>query len=197
MDTPAQAAPAEERSSGALTALLLAAVVAVALVFAFNSSEDTHWFALFKAVHVTFVVFWVGGGLLLTILAVLAARREDPDELAMIARQAAFAGEKLFAPAGLVVLAMGIAMLINGGGGGVIHWGKFWVLAGLVGYGLTFVTGVGVLAPMAKKIAALIDEKGAAAAETQAAIGKLLLIARFDVALLLLVVADMVTKPFS
>jgi hypothetical protein len=35
------------------------------------------------------------------------------------------------------------------------------------------------------------------APETQAAIRRILLIARFDVAVLLLVIADMVTKPFS
>jgi hypothetical protein len=54
-----------------------------------------------------------------------------------------------------------------------------------------------VLSPMAKKIAALSDSKGPTAPETLAAISRILLIARFDVAVLLLVVADMITKPFS
>ena len=76
-------------------------------------------------------------------------------------------------------------------------WGKFWVVAGLVGYALTFVTGIGVLSPLAKKIDLLLKEKGPAAPETQAAIQRILLVARFDIAILLLVVADMVTKPFS
>ena len=40
-----------------------------------------------------------------------------------IAQQAAFAGEKIFAPAGLVVFLMGIAMMINTNWG----WGTFWV----------------------------------------------------------------------
>ena len=59
-------------------------------------------------------VFWVGGGLLLTVLGLRAERSDDPAELATLARQAAFAGEKLFAPAGLLVLLMGIAMMITG-----------------------------------------------------------------------------------
>ena len=42
-----------------------------------------------------------------------------------------------------------------------------------------------------------IAELGPAAPETQAAIQRILLVARFDVAVLLLVVVDMVTKPFS
>ena len=148
---------------------------------------------LFRVLHVAVAVFWVGGGLLLTVLGLRAERAEDPNEIATLARQAAFAGEKLFAPAGLVVLGLGIAMMVNTDWG----WGKFWVVAGLVGYGLTFVTGIAVLSPLAKKIDALMADKGPAAPETQAAIQRILVVARFDVAVLLLVVADMVTKPFS
>jgi len=196
MDTSASAVPKERSSSGPLTAAIGVGVVVLAAIFAFDSAWYTHWYALFRTVHILFAVFWVGGGLMITVLALRAERSRNPEELAIIARQAAFAGEKLFAPAGLVVLAMGIAMMINGGGG-ILDWGKFWVIAGLVGYGLTFVTGIGVLAPLAKKITVLVDKQGATAPETQAAIQRILLIARFDVALLLLVVADMVTKPFS
>ena len=44
---------------------------------------------------------------------------------------------------------------------------------------------------------ALFDETAPTAPETQAAIQRILLIARVDVAVLLLVVADMLMKPFS
>ena len=138
-------------------------------------------------------VFWVGGGLLLTILGLRAERSTDPMEMATLARQAAFAGERLFAPAGAVVLLMGIAMMIHTDWG----WGKFWIIAGLIGYAATFVTGIAVLSPMAKKLNELMTEKGPTAPETQAAIQRILVVARVDVGVLLLVVADMVTKPFS
>ena len=39
--------------------------------------------------------------------------------MAVIARQAAVVGERFFAPAGLLVLAMGIAMVVNLG----LDWG--------------------------------------------------------------------------
>ena len=58
-------------------------------------------------------------------------------------------------------------------------------------------TGIGVLSPLAKKVGELIETKGAEAPETQAAIRRILLVARVDVAVLLLVVADMTAKPFS
>jgi uncharacterized membrane protein len=191
METQHTAAPAA-RSSGALTAGIGIAVAVVGLVFALNSIYGD-WYALFRLVHVVLAVFWVGGGLTVTLLALWAERKQAPDEMALIARQAAFVGERFFAPAGLVVLLMGIAMMINTDWG----WGKFWVIAGLIGYAATFVTGLAFLGPESKRISALLAEKGAAAPETQAAIGRILAIARVDTGVLLLVVADMVTKPFS
>ena len=117
----------------------------------------------------------------------------DPEEITRIARQAAFAGEKLFAPAGLVVLAMGITMVISDH----IGFGTTWVIIGLVGYALTFTTGIALLAPLSKKVASLSESVGPTAPETQAVIARLLLVARVDIAVLLLVVADMLVKPFS
>jgi uncharacterized membrane protein len=196
MDTTATpVAPAEARGSGALTLALLAVVVVVALIFAFSSSAlvPNHWYALFKYIHVLFAVVWIGGGALLTILALAAERKQDPMELVTVARQAAFVGEKVFAPAGLVVFLMGIAMMLNTNWG----WGKFWIVAGLIGYALTFVTGIAVLAPLAKKTHASVEANGPTHPETLALVKRIMLIVRFDVAMLLLVIADMVTKPFS
>ena len=192
MDTSAST-PTEQRSSAPLTAAIGAGVLILGIVFAFDSAWYGHWYALFRTVHVVVAVFWVGGGLLLTILGLKAEMSDDPNEIVLLARWAAFVGERLFAPAGGVVLLAGIAMMINTNWG----WGKFWVDAGLVGYAATMVVGMAVLSPQAKRIAVLSESKGATAPETLDAIRKILLIARFDVAVLLLVVADMVTKPFS
>jgi len=185
--------PAERRSSAPLTAAIGLVVLAVGLVFAFDSAWYGHWYALFRLVHVAVSVFWVGGGLLLTALGLKAEASDDPKDVVTLARWAAWVGERLFAPAGGIVLAMGIAMMINTDWG----WGKFWIVVGLLGYAATMVTGMGVLSPQAKRITALSESKGPTAPETLAAIRKILLVARFDVAVLLLVVADMVTKPFS
>jgi uncharacterized membrane protein len=193
MDTPSSTAPAEaRRRSGQLTAALGVVVLVVALIFALNSIY-TNWYAIFRAVHVLVAVFWVGGGLTLTVLAMRAQRLGNPKEVVTVANQAAFVGEKLFAPAGLVVFLMGIGMILNGD----LGWNHFWVIAGLIGYVSTFVTGIGVLSPLAKKIAASAETNGPEHPQTLALIDRILLIARFDVAVLLLVVADMVTKPFS
>ena len=194
METPHAEAPSDRRASNAVSALVGLAVAIVAIVFVFETNAlPSHWYAFFKVVHVVGAVFWVGGGLTLTILAMRAERSSDPGEMATIARQAAFTGERVFAPVGLIVFLMGIAMVIN------LHWGwgTTWIVIGLVGYAITFLTGLLVLGPQAKRIGQLLETKGAEAAETQAAIQRILLLARIDMGVLLLVVADMVLKPFT
>jgi uncharacterized membrane protein len=192
--TSATEIPQDNSASRRITVGVGLAVAAIGLVFALNTTDaPSHWFAVFKLIHVGVAVFWVGGGLMLTVLALLAQTKRDPEELATIARQAAFVGERMFAPAGVIVLAMGITMVINDH----IGFGTTWVIIGLVGYALTFTTGVAFLSPRAKRVANLLETKGAAAAETQAAISEILLIARIDVGVLLIVVCDMLMKPFS
>jgi uncharacterized membrane protein len=195
MDTPATGAAATTRGSMPLTYLLLAVVAVVTIVFAFSGSAamPNDWYALFKAVHVVFAVVWIGGGTLVTICGIRAQRSNDVREVLSVARQAAFAGEKIFAPAGLVVFLMGIAMMVNTSWG----WGHFWIVAGLLGYAGTFVTGVAVLSPLAKRIGASAEANGPEHPETLALIDRILLVARVDIALLLLVIVDMVVKPFS
>ncbi len=180
-------------SRGQLTAAIGIAVAILAVVFAFDSAWYPHWYALFRVVHVSVAVFWVGGGLLLTILGIKVETSDDPNEIVTLARWAAWTGERIFAPAGGIVFAMGIAMMINTDWG----WGKFWVVVGLIGYAMTMFTGIAVLSPQAKRITELAASKGPTAPETLAAIRRIMLVARFDVAVLLVVVADMVTKPFS
>ena len=102
-------------------------------------------------------------------------------------------GERLFAPAGGVVLAMGITMVINSNRG----CGKFWVDIGLVGYALSMAIGMGVLSPRRRRSPSSRRRKARRPRRRSPPISRILLVARFDVAILLLVVADMVTKPFS
>jgi uncharacterized membrane protein len=193
METTSAQAPS--RAPGWITPAILCVVAGVFLLFAFKATDAaTTWFGVFKLVHVAFAVFWVGGGLLLTVLALRAERANDPEDLATIARQATFAGEKLFAPASGVVLAMGIAMVINSPEFG---FGTTFVIIGLVGFAISFVTGIGVLSPRAKRIVGLLESPGPTAPETQAAIREILLVSRIDMAVLLIVIADMLMKPFS
>src|SRR6266699_3627297 len=112
VDTPAAEPITAERGANVVTYALLATVAVIATIFAFSSNAlPNHWYGVFKTVHVIFAVAWIGGGVLLTILGLRAQREKDPVVIVTVARQAAFAGEKIFAPAGLVVLLMGISMM--------------------------------------------------------------------------------------
>ena len=71
------------------------------------------------------------------------------------------------------------------------------MIAGLIGYAITFVVGIGYLSPLSKRIARTAADKGAEHPETLALVDRVLLVARFDAVMLLLVVVDMVAKPFS
>jgi uncharacterized membrane protein len=195
MDTTATGSAAARRGSNNLTYAILVAVAAIAVVFTFSGSAalPNDWYAFFKAIHVVLAVVWVGGGVSLMIHGIRAQRKNDTREIVTIAQQAAFMGEKVFAPAGLVTFLAGIAMMINTSWG----WGHFWIVFGLLGYAATFLVGIGVLSPLAKKIAVSAETNGPEHPETLALIDRIMLIARFDVAVLLLVVLDMVTKPFA
>ena len=193
METTSASAPSTRRSSREITIGLGVAVLVLGAIFALESSWYSNWYAIFRVVHVVLAVFWVGGGLTLTVLGLRAERLDDPAEMAILARQAAFVGEKLFAPAGLLVLLMGIGMVVHQD----LGWGHFWIIFGLIGYAATFVTGIGVLSPLAKKIEHSAKANGPEHPETLALIQRILLLARVDIAVLLLVVADMVLKPFA
>jgi uncharacterized membrane protein len=195
MDTPATGPAVPSRGTGNLTYGILAGVVVVTVIFAFSSSTAlfNNWYSLFKAVHVVLAVIWVGGGASIMIHAIRAQASRDPEGIVTVAKQAAFMGEKVFAPVGLVTFLMGIAMMINTSWG----WGHFWIIAGLIGYASTFIVGIAILSPLAKKIDESAEKNGATHPETIALIDRIMLIARFDVAILMLVIVDMVTKPFA
>jgi uncharacterized membrane protein len=195
MDTPAEGSAATARANNNLTYLVLAGVAVAGIIFAFSGSAllPNNWYSLFKAIHVTFSIVWVGGGVGIMIYAIRVLRTSEPKEVLSVATQAAFMGEKIFAPAGLIVFLMGIAMMINTNWG----WGHFWVIIGLLGYAATFAVGVAVLSPLAKKIEQSAREKGPEHPETMALIERIMLIGRIDVGVLLIVILDMVTKPFA
>jgi uncharacterized membrane protein len=182
-------APAKKQST-MFNLLVLGFLVAGLIVFAVAAPAT---YNVYKLIHVFAAVVWVGGGTLLTILALLYERSNDPLQLASFANKAEFVGMRVFMPSSLVVLVFGFLLMNNGG----LEYGQFWVIAALVGWAMTFTTGLLLIAPGSRKLATLIPERGVSHPEVQAAMKRVMLISRFDMAVLLLVVADMTAKPFS
>ncbi|WAX96492.1 DUF2269 domain-containing protein [Aminobacter sp. NyZ550] len=147
------------------------------------------WYSLFKFLHVVAAVLWVGGGFALMLLAVRADRAGDTDGMLQVMRSVGELGNRLFMPASLVTLLLGLVMCW--------FWVGFtdlWIVLGLAGYAMAFLIGTLVFKPTADRMAAIIARDGA----TPAALDqgrRILKVARFDYAMMLIIVADMVLKP--
>jgi hypothetical protein len=68
------------RTSIIVTGLVALALVVVSIIFAAN----TQWYFVFKMLHVGASVVWVGGGLFIAVIALLAELANDDDQLLQI-----------------------------------------------------------------------------------------------------------------
>lgn len=148
-----------------------------------------------KGAHVLLAVLWVGGGLCITILALRAQRSKDPARLVAIARDAEWLGTRVFVPSSILLFLLGCGLLETTYGKALWSWSCAWVIVGIAGFAISFVVGAAYLGPTSGKIGKLLVERGPEDPEVQRLIARILLVARIDVVILLLVVADMVLKP--
>jgi uncharacterized membrane protein len=185
------AAPVAKTMRSPLAMLAWAAPLA-GLVVAIVFLTQTTWYEVFKTVHVVAAITWLGGGLLITVLALRADRAGNDDDLIGIGRQAEWASTRIFIPSSLVVLVMGVILMHKG------QWGydHFWTLFGLLAWGLSFAVGATFLGPQTAKLNKLVAEKGPRHPETQEKLRVILAVARADVVLIVLIAIDMVAKPF-
>jgi uncharacterized membrane protein len=190
METTAFSPTADRRrTSIVLTAAAALLFLVVSLVFAAEST----WYQVFKMLHVGAAVVWVGGGLFLTICAVLAELADDDAQLLQVGHWADRVASKLFPAMSFVVLGFGIAMTANGN----IGYDQFWIIFGLVAWAASAATGILYLTPESKRLTAAMVARGPEDPEVQTRLRRVLLVVRFDVAILFLIVFDMVVKPFS
>ena len=146
---------------------------------------------ILKTFHVLFAVFWVGGAITINILATRAVRSGDGPRIATFAKETEFVGQRIFFPASVLVLLSGIFAVLEGN----IGFTTPWVILGLVGIGLTIITGSTFLGPQSKKVGQLIDARGGDDPEVKRRIARLVAVGRIDLVVLALVVVDMVLKP--
>lgn len=147
------------------------------------------WYSLVKFLHVIAAVIWVGGGFALMLLAVRADRAGDTGGMLQAMRSVGELGNRLFAPASLVTLALGLVMCWFW-----VGFGDLWIMIGLAGYVTTFLIGTLVFKPTADRMAAIIARDGVTPAALHQG-RRILKVARFDYAMMLIIVADMVLKP--
>lgn len=148
-------------------------------------------YVILKSLHVIAAVTWVGGSLGINVLATRLRKSGDSSTMARFAKEAEWIGMHVFMPASIALLALGIWMVATS----AWNFSDLWIELGIAGIIATVITGAAVIGPTSRKLGELIEAHGAENAEVQAAIGRLLQIARVDLVVLLLVVIDMVVKP--
>ena len=145
------------------------------------------WYEFLLFVHVSGAVIWIGGGSILQVYGMMLRRGGDADEIARFAGRAGVLGERLFVPVAVVVLLAGIGLMIEGSW----SWSDLWVVYALVAFAASFVIGVAVLTPQAKKLPVV----GPATPEGQELIARIFGILRADLVLLFSIVFAMTVKP--
>ena len=134
--------------------------------------------------HVAAVIVWLGAGTTLALLALYAERQRDRELASRLGALAAWLGPRVFAPAALGTLAVGILLVLDG------SWTfqPLWIRLGFAAFALSFLLNVAVRFPLLRRL-----ERGSL--EPLRAARLLGLLARVELAVLYLAVADMLSKP--
>ena len=149
-------------------------------------------FVWIKAVHILASVMWVGGGIFIQIYVTRLQRAQETPRLMAFAKDIETIGQRFFIPASVLVLLAGITMVWYSP---AFALSDLWVILGLVGIANTIVIGAAFLGPEAGRIATLAETEGHGSPEVARRTARLFMISRIDLAVLILVIVVMVTKP--
>ena len=183
----APAGPARTATSTMLAGVIL---IAVAVVFLWYAPDS---YNVYKALHVTAILIWVGGDLTLTTLGIVFERRRDGSALAELGKMGAWIGTRVYTPALFAAFAFGVALIQKGG----LGWGAFWIDFAIAGWAVAACVGIGFVGPELGRIDKAAQQFGPDSAEVGRRVKRLFTIFRFDTALLVLIAIDMTAKPFS
>lgn len=150
------------------------------------------WYELFLFVHILMAIVWVGGGVMLQLLALRVLASTDAARTAGFAGDVEQIGMKVFMPASLLLLVSAIGLMLNDAS--PWDWGEPFVTVGLVVWAISFVAGAGYLGPTSGKIKRSIEATGPTSPESLRLIGNVLRYSRIELVLLLVVVFMMTVK---
>ena len=114
-----------------------------------------------KFLHVVLAVVWLGGGFILMLLGLRAARAGNRDDFLTVLRLVAFAGPRIFVPGSLAVLVLGLIMVWLAGW----NWDA-WVVMGLAGFVAAAGIGASKLGPASQAATRLAADGRLTEAET-------------------------------
>ncbi len=141
-----------------------------------------------KALHVLAAAIWVGSAVASQIYAVRARRRSNAD-LFNFGDDAEYFGNRFLIPSSLIVVLTGFGMAADAD----YSLGEFWLSFAIAGFAFSFILGAGFVGPTLKKVR-LAREAGDEEAGV-GYIGRIFMLSRIELVVLILIVLDMVIKP--
>ncbi len=103
-----------------------------------------------------------------------------------------FVGTRVFVPASLALLALGIWMVVITP---AWNFSQLWVAAAIAMFAYSFASGAFYLSPRLGRLKHLYAEHGPEAPEAVDLVERLFVFSRIELALVILIVVDMVLKP--
>jgi uncharacterized membrane protein len=149
-------------------------------------------YELFKFLHLTGAIVWLGSGVGLTILWRGLSKAREADSIRAMVGQNKALSAKLFGPSVLLTLAFGVAMVIDTP---AIDFSDLWIVIGFAGIVLSGVLNGAVADPASKRMVAAIEAHGFESAEATAARSRGNLAGNLELLVLFAVVFVMVIKP--
>jgi uncharacterized membrane protein len=150
-----------------------------------------NFFTLFKFVHVTAAIFWIGGVAALAVLNARLAREEDRVALAVLLRQANFIGRAILGPAAALTLIAGIATAASVG----FDFGALWITWGFVGVFGSMILGGTFIRRATARLGELVSAADPGNPRLGALQRRLATLNLINVLLLLSTVGAMIFKP--
>src|SRR5262245_59642871 len=149
-------------------------------------------YQLLLFVHIVCAVIWVGGAAYAQVLAMQVRRSPDPSDLPKLARNIDYIGNRVFAPAAVLLFLAGVGMTMQAWG-----FGQLWVAVSVVLWVLSVVLGAAYLGPRVKRAAELFETEGPTSQAGRQLLDRLFLISRLELISFAVIMALMTFKPGS
>lgn len=148
------------------------------------------WYELLKTLHVLAMGVWLGSGIAILVMGTRA--RNAPAVFGPFALNAGWWAGRAHPASGVVLLLTGFAMLADAD----ISIGETWVLIAIIGLVVAMGIGGALIGRTSDQLSKNIEANGGVLAEEDKSLAdQLLLYSRIELAIVVLVVADMVAKP--
>ena len=142
-------------------------------------------------VHILAAATWIGVALALQVIARRMDVSTDPAVTDRFAQDAETIGKTLLGPAAAMLMVSGVILVAHEH----LGWTRAWILTGLVAVAIAGAVGGTFLIPEGRRIAELARTPGHDPDEVRRRAARRFLIARVDLVVLIVGVADMVFRP--